>query len=135
METIFTTLMGMPKAVQIYAYACMIVGFCVTPVIIGFLARPLLRGWSYGLYNAVLYYKGGAHWGHIALKILRAIFVEPLLFINNSMQSTSNNMSSWYGIFGWHFKKEYNRKASKIYNAQCKAEREAKRKQAMEDDI
>jgi hypothetical protein len=44
-------------------------------------------------------------------------------------------MSSWYGIFGWHFKKEYNRKASKIYNAQCRAEREAKRKQAMEDDI
>lgn len=133
---IFETILAMPKAVQVYSYICMIVGFCVTPFLIVFLTRPLLRGLSYGLYTAVLYYKGGAHWGHIVIQILRAIFVEPLLWIgNNSQQSSSNNMSSWYGIFGWHFKKEYNRKASKIYNAECKAKREAARKQAMDDDV
>jgi len=134
--TIFEVLLTMPKFAQIYAMVCLGIGLLVTPFILGFAIRPILRGWSYGLYYAVLYYKGGAHMGHVVIQGLRAIFVEPILWIGNGSQNSSSTLvSRWYGIFGWHFKKSFNRKTSKVLNGQAKADREAARQKALDDDV
>jgi hypothetical protein len=96
------------------------VGYVVLLFVLIYILRPMLRGLSYGLYETVMYYKGGADLGRVFTRFLRALTLDLLTLgdINSNTQSVSNNMCSWYGIFGWHFKAEFNRKASKIYNAE-----------------
>ena len=107
----------------VLACVCFVTGACGVLWFVVALLQPMLRGLSYGLHETVMYYKGGADLGRVFTRFLRALTFDFLTWgiINSTTQSVSNDMCSWYGIFRWHFKTEFTRKASKQYNAEQKA--------------
>lgn len=119
-------ILTLPNWLQNYMAVCLVVGVLVTTVAICFMLRPLARGLSYGMYETVMYYRGGAKIRYVVVQFFNGLIFEPLRWLGKSnMQSISNNMTSWSGVFSWSFKKEFTRANSKKYNAEQKAEREA----------
>lgn len=117
-----------------YIAACFMTGFVILPVLVFLASRPLLRGLSYGLYETVVFYKCGISMWRVFKRFMRAVFVDLFVWglLNSGVENTSNNESSWSGIFRWSFRKTFTRAAGKKWNAQQEA---AKRKAAMDADI
>lgn len=128
----------------------MCVGYAVMLVLLAVMLQPLLRGLSYGLWETVVFYKCGVSFWRVFKRFLRALFVDLPLWgiLNSGVSNTSNNVSSWSGIFRWSFRKEFTRAISKREAREAKAEAEAidtlgddkrakaaARKKAMDDDV
>lgn len=109
-------------------------GYAVLVILALLIARPLARGLSYGLYETVVFYKCGISMWRVFKRFVRAVFVDLFVWglLNSGVENTSNNESSWSGIFRWSFRKTFTRAAGKKWNAQQAA---AKRKAAMDADI
>lgn len=100
------------------------IGYTVLLFVLARSLRPIARGLSHGLWETVVIYKLGCSMWRVFKRFARAFYFDLPLWglLNSNTTNISNNLSSWSGIFGWHFKDGFNRADSKRERELMKAE-------------
>ena len=96
-----------------YIAACLITGMVIFPIMVVLASRPLLRGFSYGLWETVIIYKCGVSFWRVFKRFVRTVFIDlPSWGFLNNPSSITNNAGGWYGIFRWRLNKSFTRAKS-----------------------
>lgn len=112
-----------------YIATCLIAGMVIVPLFSLLLIRPLLRGFSHGLYEVVLFWKAGVSAFGMFKRCVKLLFIDIWFWhlLNSTTTSTSCGPASWSGIFSWSFRKGFTRANSK---REAKANKETEHESA-----
>lgn len=115
---------GMPLYLQILNTLALGIGYTAMLITLAFILRPVARGLSHGLWETVVMYKLACPMSRVFKRLARAFYFDMPLwgFLNTNTTQITNNLSGWYGIFGWHFKAKFNRADSLRERELMKAE-------------